>query len=126
MSVDFSLYRRCEVNVEEILANNSKMNIKNVAIYVIEPNCPHLHSSNAVVDTWPINFMIRYGVANIRAKNVRIGQADTFLPVPSEPAAFCAPLVAADANISLNRASDGSTLVRPAKYSNLSVNENEN
>lgn len=78
----------------------------------------HLHSSMAVVDTCPINFMMRYGVANIRLKNVRIGHADTFFGVASAGAGSCVPFAAAE-NISLNFAVDGSTLLNPSKYNNL-------
>lgn len=77
----------------------------------------HLHSSMAVVETCPINFIIKYGVAKIRLKNVRIGHADTFFG-RSPSAEICAPVAAAE-NISLNRAVDGSTLLKPVKYNNL-------
>lgn len=76
----------------------------------------------AVVETCPINFMMRYGVANIKLKNVRIGQADTFFGGASEVLGSCVPLAAAE-KISLNRAVDGSTLLKPSKYNNLQRNE---
>lgn len=77
----------------------------------------------AVVETCPISFMMRYGVANIKLKNVRIGQAETFFgALVSEPAGSCVPLAAAE-KISLNRAVDGSTLLKPSKYNNLKSKE---
>lgn len=72
----------------------------------------------AVVETCPINFIIRYGVANIKLKNVRIGQADTFFGGTSDVFGSCVPLAAAE-KISLNRAVAGSTLLKPSKYNNL-------
>lgn len=78
----------------------------------------YLHSSMAVVETCPINFIIRYGVAKIKLKNVRIGQAETFFGGPSATDGSCVPFAAAE-NISLKRAVDGSTLLKPSKYNNL-------
>lgn len=79
----------------------------------------NLHSSMAVVETCPINFMMRYGVANIKLKNVRIGHAETFFgALVSDPAGSCVPFAAAE-KISLNRAVDGSALLKPSKYNNL-------
>lgn len=72
----------------------------------------------AVVETCPINFIIRYGVANIKLKNVRIGQADTFFGDASDVFGSCVPFAAAE-KISLNRVVVGSTLLKPSKYNNL-------
>lgn len=73
----------------------------------------------AVVETCPINFIIKYGVAKIRLKNVRIGHAETFFAgVPSDEFGSGAPDAAAE-KISLKRAVDGSTLLKPSKYNNL-------
>lgn len=75
----------------------------------------------ADVETCPINFMIKYGVAKIRLKNVRIGHADTFLAgLPSGALGSDTPVAAAE-NISLKRAVDGSILLKPSKYNNLSA-----
>lgn len=76
----------------------------------------------AVVETCPISFMIRYGVAKIKLKKVRIGHADTFFDAPSDELGSCVPLAAAE-NISLNRVVVGSTLLKPSKYSNLQMFE---
>lgn len=62
--------------------------------------------------------MIRYGVAKIKLKNVRIGHADTFFGGPSVEFGSFAPFAAAE-KISLNRTVDGSILLKPSKYNNL-------
>lgn len=61
---------------------------------------------------------MRYGVAKIKLKNVRIGQADTFFGGASDVPGSCVPFAAAE-KISLKRAVDGSTLLKPSKYSTL-------
>lgn len=86
----------------------------------------HLHCSIAVVETCPINFIIRYGVAKISPKNVMIGHADTFFGWPSAGGdEMAAPPFAAAENISLKRSVDGSTFLRPNIYSNLNQIENK-
>lgn len=77
----------------------------------------------AVLETCPINFMIKYGVAKIKLKNVSIGHADTLFGGFAS-AGICVPVAAAE-NISLNRAVDGSTLLKPIKYNNLKKNKNK-
>lgn len=72
----------------------------------------------AVVETCPINFIIRYGVAKIKLKNVIIGQADTFFGWLSVLGGSCVPFAAAE-NISFNFAVDGSILLNPNKYNIL-------
>lgn len=58
-------------------------------------------------------------MAKIKPKNVRIGQADTFLfGLESEAVGIC-ELFATDANISLRRSVDGSTFLMPSKNINL-------
>lgn len=80
----------------------------------------HLHCSIAVVETCPINFIMRYGVAKISPKNVMIGQADTFFGWPSAVGGVNAtPPPEAAEKISSSRSIDGSTFRKPNMYNNL-------
>lgn len=76
----------------------------------------HLHSSIAVVETWPINFIIKYGVAKINPKNVKIGHADTF---DFGNCCECGTVPAATENASFKYEVDGSSFLTPIIYNNL-------
>lgn len=69
----------------------------------------------AAVDTWPISFIIKYGVTKMKLKNVRIGQTDGFFCESSKLSGVCPviPLAAAK-NISLKPTVVGSDFDTPS------------